>query len=84
MALTGCHEHIIKEFNYTSGGIAVRLVQGFDNDEPAYYAICKRTGLNLPMGHEKYGCIESWALACTQENYAWAAKHFKSIVQEML
>ena len=84
MALTGCHEVIIKEFNYMPGGIAVRLVQGFDNDKPSYYSIIKRTGLNLPMGSEKYGCIESQFMSVTQENYAWCAKKFKSIVNEML
>ena len=77
-------ETIIKEFHYMPGGIEVRLVQGFDGDKPSYYAVCKRTGLNLPKDHEKYGCIESRVMSVTQENYSWCARHFKEIVSEML
>ena len=84
MALTGCTQHTIKEFNYAPGGIAVRLSQGFDGDVPSYYSIDKRTGLNLPMGHDEYGRIYSQILSCTQENYRYLAREFKKIVNDML
>lgn len=85
MAMTGCTESIIKEFTYLNS-ICVRLVQGFkENEVPAYYAIFKRTGLNLPLGHADHGRIEEvLVLAPTLDQYQHCAEKFKEIVSTFL
>lgn len=75
---------IIKEFSYLPGGISVKLVQGFDNDVPVYYALTKKTGLNLPLLHRDHGRMQSNVLAPTPSCYAQLAEEFKKSVLEML
>lgn len=82
MALTGCKEFIVKEFSYL-GERTIRLVQGFNPDEsPAYIAVIKRTGENLPAGHEEFGKLEVISMtACTTDLYSAAAKIFAEQVK---
>ena len=75
---------IIKEFTSMPTGVRVQLVQGWDGDRPTYYSVDVKSGLNLPANNPNHGVIESQVLACTVENYAFAAKRFAERIKPYL
>lgn len=75
---------IMKEFDYRTAGVKVRLSMGFDGDVPSYYALEKVTGLNLALMDPDCGKVESNVLAPTPACYAQLAAEFREIVSTML
>ncbi len=85
MALTGCTESVMKEFNYLNDQ-SVRLVHGFDGEEKsAYYAVIKRTGMSLPLGHAEHGITTVVEMVSGDpKNYPHCSAKFAELVNVYL
>lgn len=74
-------ETIIKEFTNNATGVVARLLQGWDGDEPLYYAAQLKTGLRLESAHPDAGVISAQVFGPALKNYPLAHEAFAKLVQ---
>lgn len=75
---------VIKEFDYRTAGVRVRLSMGFDGDVPTFYALEHITGLNLDPMDPNCGVVKANVTAPTPACYEQLATKFREIVATML
>lgn len=74
-------EMVIKEFTNNATGVVARLLQGWDGDEPLYYAAQLKTGLKLEPTHPDSGLISAQVFGPALKNYPLAHEAFAKLVQ---